>query len=85
LRLSLTGPCSDLQGQLAGLPGVSAVEGDDESAIFSFSGDISARHDLLKTLLDLGLPICAFAEQQRNMQSAYLESVRRQNSQEGAR
>ncbi len=85
LRLSLTGPCSDLQSQLAGLPGVSAVEGDDESAIFSFSGDISARHDLLKTLLDLGLPIYAFAEQQRNMQSAYLESVRRQNSQEGAR
>ena len=85
LRLSLTGPCSGLQTLLAELPGVSAVEGDDESVIFSFSGDVAARHGLLKTLLDQGLPVCAFAEQQRNMQSAYLESVRRQNSQEGVR
>lgn len=83
LKLSLTAPFSGLQALLSGLIGVSAVEGDEESAVLSFSGDAAARHRLLKSLLDQGLPVCAFAEQQRNMQSAYLESVRRQDSQEG--
>jgi ABC-2 type transport system ATP-binding protein len=83
LKMALTGPVSGLQDLLAGLPDVSAVEGDDESAIFSFCGDVAARHSLLKSLLDRGLPVCAFAEQQRNMQSAYLESVRRQDRQKG--
>jgi ABC-2 type transport system ATP-binding protein len=83
LRLSLARSFSGLQTLLSELPGVSAVEGDDELAILSFSGDVAARHDLLKSLLDQGIPVCAFAEQQRNMQSAYLKSVRRQNSQEG--
>ncbi|MBW2690564.1 MAG: ATP-binding cassette domain-containing protein, partial [Deltaproteobacteria bacterium] len=83
LKLSLTEPFNGLQALLSGLPDVSSVEGDEESAVFSFSGDAAARHRLLKSLLDQGLPVCAFAEQQRNMQSAYLESVRRQNRQEG--
>ena len=83
LKLSLTEPFTGLQALLSSLPDVSSVEGDEESAVFSFSGDVAARHRLLKGLLDQGLPVCAFAEQQRNMQSAYLESVRRQNSQEG--
>ncbi len=83
LKVSLTEPSDRLQPLLSGFPGVSAVEGDDVSALFSFSGDDAAQHHLLKSLLDQGLPVCAFAEQQRNMQSAYLESVRRQNSQEG--
>ena len=85
LRLSLTEPCTGLQSLLSGLPGVSAVEGDDASAILSFSGNDAAQHHLLKNLLDQGLPVCAFAEQQRNMQSAYLESVRRKEHREGAR
>ena len=85
LKLSLTEPFNGLQLLLSGLAGVSAVEGDDGSAVLSFSGDAAARHRLLKSLLDQGLPICAFAEQQRNMQSAYLQSVRRQDSQEGVR
>jgi ABC-2 type transport system ATP-binding protein len=83
LRLSLSEPFEGLQVLLSGLPGVSAVAGDNESALISFSGDATAQHQLLKNLLDQGLPVCAFAEQQRNMQSAYLESVRRQESQEG--
>jgi ABC-2 type transport system ATP-binding protein len=85
LRLSLSEPCSGLQALLSGLTGVSAVEGDDALAVFSFSGDDAARHHLLKSLLDLGLPVCAFAEQQRNMQAAYLESVRHTEQQEGVR
>ncbi|MDH3453638.1 MAG: ABC transporter ATP-binding protein [Desulfuromonadales bacterium] len=81
LKLTLAGPCRGLQELLAGLPAVSGVEGDDQSAVLSFSGDAAARHQLLKNLLEKGLPVCAFAEQQRNMQSAYLESVRRQDRQ----
>ena len=83
LKLTLTEPCSGLLDLLAGLPDVSAVEGDDQSAVLSFCGDAAARHHLLKNLLERGLPVCAFAEQQRNLQSAYLESVRRQDHQKG--
>ncbi|NOR49970.1 MAG: ATP-binding cassette domain-containing protein [Desulfuromonadales bacterium] len=83
LKLSLTGPFNGLQALLSGMAGVSAVEGDDGTAVLSFSGDAAARHRLLKSLLDRGLPVCAFAEQHRNMQSAYLQSVRRRDSQEG--
>ena len=83
LELSLAGPFSGLQVLLSGLSGVSAVEGDDISAVLSFCGDAAARHALLKSLLEQGMPVCAFAEQQRNMQSAYLESVRRQDRQKG--
>jgi ABC-2 type transport system ATP-binding protein len=85
LRLSLSEPVDGLQLLLSGLPGVSAVAGDDESALISFGGDAAGQHHLLKSLLAQGLPVCAFAEQQRNMQSAYLESVRRQGNQEGGR
>lgn len=83
LKLSLSSPYRDLSALLAGLPGVSAVAGTEASAVFAFQGDSAARHLLLKTLLDRGVPVCAFAEQQRNMQSAYLDSVRRQESHEG--
>ncbi len=85
LRVSLTEPCRGLQALLSGLSGVSAVEGDERSVVLSFNGDAAARHHLLKSLLDQGLQVCAFAEQQRNMQSAYLESVHGQDSQEGVR
>lgn len=78
LKLSLAEPCRGLQELLADLPGISAVSGNDESAVLSFCGDVAARHQLLKNLLDRGLSVCAFAERQRNMQSAYLDSVRRQ-------
>jgi len=83
LQLSLTGPCCGLQTLLSGLPGVSAVNGDDSLAIISFNGDVADQHQLLKSLLDQGLPVCSFAEQQRNMQSAYLESVRHEEQREG--
>jgi ABC-2 type transport system ATP-binding protein len=81
LRVALTAPFSGFQSLLAGLPGVSAVTGDEESALLTFNGDAGARHNLLKSLIVQGLPVCAFAEQQRNMQSAYLESVRSQGRQ----
>jgi ABC-2 type transport system ATP-binding protein len=83
LQLSLIEPCCGLQTLLSGLSGVSAVNGDDSSAIISFSGDVADQHQLLKSLLDQGLPVCSFAEQQRNMQSAYLESVRHEEQREG--
>jgi len=83
LKLSLSEPCHELQALLSAMPGVSAVNGDDSSAIISFNGDVADQHHLLKSLLQQGLPVCSFAEQQRNMQSAYLESVRHQEQREG--
>jgi ABC-2 type transport system ATP-binding protein len=83
LRLTLTAAVDGLHGWLCGLPGVSAVEVDGRSVNLSFNGDTTAQHQLLRTMIEKGLPVCSFAEQQRNMQSAYLESVRRQDGQGG--
>jgi ABC-2 type transport system ATP-binding protein len=82
LRIVLSETRSGLSALLADIHGISAVEGDDESAVFTFQGDAKARHDLLKRLLDQGLPVCTFAELQRNLQSKYLESVHRQDQRE---
>ena len=83
LKLSLSEPCHELQTLLSGLPGVSAVHGDDSSAIISFNGDVADQHHLLKSLLGQGLHVYSFSEQRRNMQSAYLESVCHEGQREG--
>jgi ABC-2 type transport system ATP-binding protein len=75
LKITLSEPRSGLQDILSGLPGVSFVEGNDTVAMFSFNNDTLDQHCLLKNLLDQGMPVCRFAEQQRNMQSVYLKSV----------
>jgi ABC-2 type transport system ATP-binding protein len=75
LKITLAEPRSGLQDILSGLPCVSFVEGNDRVAIFSFNSDALDQHCLLKNLLDQGMPVCRFAEQQSNMQSVYLKSV----------
>ena len=37
---------------------------------------IGGIHELLKTLLATGLPICDFCEEELNLQASYMESVR---------
>ena len=49
------------------------VEGT--SVLFSYSDDPLAQHRLLKELIERGAPVRQFAEEQVNLQQAYLATV----------
>lgn len=76
LEIRLASPHSRLREILAGREHVASVQGDDLQASFSFSADPAQQHQLLKVLLDDGLPVCLFAEQRHNLQDAYLKTVK---------
>ena len=60
---------------LAGMPGVGAVEAQPDGARIEFEGDAAMRHDLLRRLLEAGLPVCLFHPEYRTMQDVYLERL----------
>ncbi len=80
LRLVLSHPVDDWGGRLASAPGVGDLAVDGCEAGFTFTGDLSAQHDLLRTLLGAGLPVAALAEEQRSMQEVYRDHLRRDRS-----
>lgn len=75
LSLGLVSPQEDLEKILAEIKGVEDVRSDGASASFTFSSDPDAQHALLKELLDLRLPVCAFGEERHSMQKSYMASV----------
>ena len=75
LRIGLSAPDARLPEVLAGLPGVGAIEAQPDGARISFEGDPAMRHDLLRRLLEAGLPICSFHPEHRSMQDVYLERL----------
>lgn len=76
LRLTLAAPAEQLTEILTGWAGVQSAQVDGLCATLSFSGDADARHRLLKGLIEQQIPISEFAEEHRNMQHAYLDSLR---------
>jgi len=77
LELQLSAAVADAGHRLEVLPGVSNVRAYTESRVcFDFAGNLEARHQLLRTLIDAGLPICGLRETTADMQSAYLASVK---------
>ena len=75
LRIGLSSPDQRLAGILDELPGVGSVEAQPDGARIEFDGDRAMRHDLLRRLLDAGLPVCTFHPEFRSMQDVYLERL----------
>ena len=75
LRIGLSAPDDRLPYLLADLPGVGEVEVRPDGARVAFDGDAAMRHDLLRRLLDAGLPVCSFHPEFRSMQDVYLERI----------
>lgn len=75
LRLRLVAPREDLGDILAGMAGVEEVRIEGATAAFAFGRDPAAQHELLMALLERGLALCAFGEQQQSLQQSYLASV----------
>ncbi len=75
LRITLSAPDDRLAAILSGLPGVGEVETGPDGARIAFDGDAAMRHDLLRRLLEAGLPVCSFHPEFRSMQDVYMERM----------
>ncbi|HEY6874040.1 MAG TPA: ABC transporter ATP-binding protein [Geobacteraceae bacterium] len=76
IEVRLSAPCAGLREMLEHEAGIGEISADESRAIFPFSGEADEQHRLLRLLLEKGFPVCAFAEQKRNMQEAYLRTVK---------
>ncbi len=76
MRIALASPVSGLRERLEALDSIRVIEADEDAAVIVFRGDQKARHELLRRLLADGLPVCAFAQEQVNLQDTYLATVR---------
>lgn len=76
IRIALAGPSPDLGALLADSAAVSEVRIDGTGGLFRFTGDADAQRALLKELVDRGIPVCAFGQEQAAMQREYLDVVR---------
>lgn len=74
-RIDLAKPDQRLLAILTQEPGVSDVVGDETLARFEFEGDREASWDLLRTLIEAGLPVCSFSPQRESLQDAYLRRL----------
>ncbi len=76
LRVMLVQPSSALRQCLAADPQVGGLVVEGASARFDFTGDTQAQAQLLRTLIQSGLPVATLQEEQRSMQSVYSEKMR---------
>jgi ABC-2 type transport system ATP-binding protein len=58
------------------LTGLEPVSIEATRMICLFDGDARARHELIRRLIEAGLPLCGCEEEKRNLQEAYLATVR---------
>jgi len=73
IQIKLSREVDNLSDRLQALEGIGEIRPNKNHVEFSFSGDAGQQHALLKELLDAGLPVCAFAEMDRNLQETYLQ------------
>ncbi len=75
IRISLAEAFDGISVLLNAIGGVTEVRLEGTSVLFSYSDDPLAQHRLLKELIERGVPVRQFAEEQVNLQQAYLATV----------
>jgi ABC-2 type transport system ATP-binding protein len=75
LRIDLARPTARLGALLEAQAGVSQVMVDGNVASFLFEGDLSARHGLLKNLIEYGVAIAGLSEDRVALQDAYIAQI----------
>ncbi len=82
LRVELSAAVPQLRERLATLDPehITIIDAGASTAVLLFRGDAVARHALLKRMLGSDLPVCGFAEEQLNLQDAYLATIREVDS-----
>lgn len=80
LRIDLATPSDALFALLEETPGVAQVSVDDDVATLLFSGNVAAQHDLLKSLVDAGIPVAGLREDRIALQDAYIAQIHEYDS-----
>lgn len=75
VRVATSKPSSTLATLLAQQTGVELVEGSEQSALFRFTGDDQALHEILAMLIRNDVLVCHFGQDKINMHDAYLAKV----------
>ena len=76
VRISLSRPDPALRAQLEGMASLRVIETDASTALIAIDRDPHAMEEVLKRLVEGRLPVCSFAEEQSNLQDAYMATVR---------
>jgi ABC-2 type transport system ATP-binding protein len=82
LRVNLARPHPDFERILSDSALVSEPSARDLAAEFVFQGNVDEQHQLLKQLLDAGLEVKDFYEEEKSLQDIYLEQVKRADLEE---
>lgn len=80
LRIDLATPSDALLALLEETPGVAQVSVEENVATLLFNGDMAAQHDLLKSLLDAGVPVAGLREDRIALQDAYIAQIHEYDS-----
>ncbi|AEG00942.1 ABC transporter ATP-binding protein [Methylomonas methanica] len=76
-KLLLAQAVPNLADILTRLPEIELLKAEhDRVAVIQLSADTQEQHAVLKALLELNLPVCEFAPATRNLQDAYLQTIR---------
>ena len=76
LVVMLAAPDARLGGLLAAMAGVEDLRLTDEGARFGFTGDLDRRSQLLRRLVEAGLPVAGLSAEKTSLQDAYLAQMR---------
>jgi len=76
LSVRVLGDAKDLELALAEQPFVSEVAVAGQTASFRFAGDESAQRDLLRSLVDKGLPVVEFLGKTETLEDAFMAITR---------
>lgn len=75
LRLGLVSPVPDLAAVIADIHGVRVLENADRDALLELTGNDRAQADVLRLLVESGLPVTRFSEERENLHASYLRTV----------
>jgi len=75
LRLGLVSPVPDLADVLADIDGVRMLENAGQNALLELAGNDRAQADVLRMLVERGLPVTRFSEERENLHASYLRTV----------
>ena len=75
LRLGLVSPVPDLAAVIADIHGVRVLENTDRDALLELTGNDRTQADVLRLLVESGLPVTRFSEERENLHASYLRTV----------
>jgi ABC-2 type transport system ATP-binding protein len=75
IRVKLARPHPALQDVLVTLAGVRLIECNALDALLAIDGGAAEQSDVLRTLVNTGVPVSGFAEEHENLHQSYLRSV----------